>query len=603
MLARNVVFALAVALAAGCSSPPAPVTTGAAPSSAIVTADAAFDDVWARLLDGYLRREPVEATTLGMHDHDGLWPDRSVEGEREARAFYDGIAAELDALPASQLSPDRRIDLGVLQRRLESIAFARDVLRVAERDPLATTSLIGAGLEGFVSRTFAPAPVRARHLAERLATVGPIVAAARARLTRPSKIATETAIKQVKGLVALVRSGFPELLPDAPSERDAVLAAAKKAEVALRDLQQFFEGELLARSDGDFRAGRDAYMRSLALTLDDDVDGEALVAAARASLAATQKEMADTALELWPEVMKGQPVPSSGDPHAAVRAVLAKLADEHPTTETLVADAKGVLDETTRFVKEQDLVTVPTEPCKVMEMPEWERGVAIAYCEWPGALEENGETLITLSPAPLDWTPERRESFYREYNDSMLQDLIIHEAMPGHYLQAWHANQFHVVPGARDARAKGGAGRRAAPREVFDNGAFVEGWAVYGEWLMARHGFGGARVRIERQKMFARVCVNAILDHDIHAGTLDEKGALDLMENEGFQEEGEAIGKWTRARLGVGQLSSYFYGFSELIKLRERAEREPGFSERAYHDKLLGFGAPSVHAIRALMGM
>jgi uncharacterized protein (DUF885 family) len=84
---------------------------------------------------------------------------------------------------------------------------------------------------------------------------------------------------------------------------------------------------------------------------------------------------------------------------------------------------------------------------------------------------------------------------------------------------------------------------------------------------------------------------------------MDEKAALDLMQNEAFQEEGEAVGKWTRARVSYGQLSSYFYGFTELMKMRAIAEQRGDFRERAYHDKLLSFGAPSAHQIRAAMGM
>jgi uncharacterized protein (DUF885 family) len=288
-------------------------------------------------------------------------------------------------------------------------------------------------------------------------------------------------------------------------------------------------------------------------------------------------------------LMGKAPMPKTDTPEAKkklVRAVLDKLAEDRPTNATILDDSTKLLRELTAFVHDHDLVGVPDEPVKVIEMPEYLRGVAIAYCEWPGALEEKGETHVAISPVPADWPEKRATSFYREYNSSMLADLIVHEAMPGHYLQAWHSHKY-----------------KALPRTVFDNGAFAEGWAVYGEWLMTAHGFGGARVRIEREKMLARVAVNAILDHDIHAGTMDEKAALDLMENEGFQEEGEAVGKWTRARVGVGQLSSYFYGYSELMKMRKIAEAQAGFSERAYHDKLLSFGAPTVHEVRAAMGM
>jgi uncharacterized protein (DUF885 family) len=118
---------------------------------------------------------------------------------------------------------------------------------------------------------------------------------------------------------------------------------------------------------------------------------------------------------------------------------------------------------------------------------------------------------------------------------------------------------------------------------------------------MAQHGFGGPRVKLQRQKMVLRLSANAIIDHDIHAGDMDEKAALALMKNEAFQEDGEAVGKWKRARLSSAQLTTYFFGFTELLKLRRAVETQPGFSERAYHDRLLSWGSPAMKYVRQLV--
>ena len=118
---------------------------------------------------------------------------------------------------------------------------------------------------------------------------------------------------------------------------------------------------------------------------------------------------------------------------------------------------------------------------------------------------------------------------------------------------------------------------------------------------MAKHGFGGARVRLMRQKMVLRLACNAILDHGVHTGTLEEKDALALMMREAYQEEGEAVGKWKRARLSSAQLTTYYYGFTEMMALRNKLEGAPGLSERAFHDKLLSFGSPAMRHIRELM--
>ncbi len=565
--------------------PPSPAASSSALPASAPTADARYERLWADFLAEYLRREPTSATTLGMHEHDGEWPDLSAAGEARDRAVYERIGRELQQIPASELSPTQHLDAEILANALAQWRFDRDEMRSAETNPLLYVRLVGDGLDPFLTRSFAPAAARADSLASRLSSIAPIVAAARARITHPARIVTETAIKQNKGLLDLVDGTFAELLAQAPEKKDTVLAAAKQASVALHDLQKLLEGEVLARSDGDFRVGKEKLATLLRLHLDTDVDADDLVVQARALLAKTQDEMAQSARELWPELMGKRPLPPMTTDAAkkrVVREVLAHLAEDRPTNATVVADASKLLASATDFVRSHDLVGLPADSCRVMEMPEYERGVAVAFCESSGPLEPKQETHITISPTPADWPAARKTSFYREYNHSMLADLIVHEAMPGHYLQAMHANTF-----------------KGSPRTIFTNGSFEEGWAVYTEWLMAKHGFGGPRVRMQRLKMLARVCVNAILDHEIHAGTMDEHAAVALMETEALQEEGEAVGKWTRARISHGQLSTYFYGFSEFMKLRAEAEKQPDFNERAYNDKLLSFGSPSMHELRA----
>ena len=93
---------------------------------------------------------------------------------------------------------------------------------------------------------------------------------------------------------------------------------------------------------------------------------------------------------------------------------------------------------------------------------------------------------------------------------------------------------------------------------------FVEGWATYAEQFMAEKGYGGAEVRVEELKMRLRIIINAIIDQKIHTAGMTEKEAMDLMMKEGYQEDGEAAGKWRRACLTSTQLSTYFVGNTEL---------------------------------------
>src|SRR5664280_1752850 len=229
-------------------------------------------------------------------------------------------------------------------------------------------------------------------------------------------------------------------------------------------------------------------------------------------------------------------------------------------------------------------------------MPPSRRGVAVAYCDPPGPLEPTAHrgrlpSLFAVSPVPPDWPVERVASFYREYNGHMLRNLAAHEAMPGHVLQSAHS-----------ARYTG----RTRIRHALRSGAFVEGWAVYAEWLMAGHGLTGGRLdpgddalRMQQLKMQLRTTINAILDIRVHAHGMTQAEAMQLMTLRGHQEEGEAVGKWRRALLTSAQLATYYVGYHEVRDIVRglRATRST-VSERQLHDAVLAHGSPSPRHLR-----
>jgi uncharacterized protein (DUF885 family) len=171
----------------------------------------------------------------------------------------------------------------------------------------------------------------------------------------------------------------------------------------------------------------------------------------------------------------------------------------------------------------------------------------------------------------------------------MIRDVTVHEAMPGHYLQLAHANEFRAP---------------TLVRAIFRSGPFIEGWAVYCEQLMAQEGYGGPEVKMQQLKMRLRTICNAILDQNIHAGNMTEKEAMELMMKEGYQQEGEAVAKWKRARLSSAQLSTYFVGATEHLDLRAAEQKKLGsdFNLKKYNDQVISYGSPPVKYVRELMG-
>ncbi|MBM2845298.1 MAG: hypothetical protein HW407_610 [Bacteroidetes bacterium] len=305
----------------------------------------------------------------------------------------------------------------------------------------------------------------------------------------------------------------------------------------------------------------------------------------------TQDGLYETALPLYKKFFPMVTDPKKlEDKRLISKAVLDKLAQTRPANATIVEMANQMVQSTTDFVRSNNLMTMPAEPVKVIVMPEFQRGVAVAYCDSPGPLEKDGQTFYAISPTPADWTKQRVESFFREYNNYMLQDLTIHEAMPGHYLQLAHSNKFKAP---------------TMVRAIFGSGTFVEGWATYAEQLMVEKGYGGPEVKMQQLKMRLRLIINSIIDQKIHTAGMTEQEAMDLMMKEGFQEDGEAAGKWRRACLTSTQLSTYYVGNIEVNGIRTAYEAKTnGTSDmKTMHDTILSFGSPAPRYVRAAMGL
>src|SRR5213596_1528510 len=364
----------------------------------------------------------------------------------------------------------------------------------------------------------------------------------------------------------------------------------EKTAAALEDYKKWLQNDLLPRSDGDFRLGADKFRKKLRFALASDLSMEEIMKRAKADLEQTQTTIYETALPLYKKYFANADAATLADKHKVTAAVLDKLAEQHLDDATVVGYAQKVLSEATDFVKQHKLVDVPSVPLDVIEMPEFKRGVAIAYCDSPGPLDKNSKTFFAVAPTPKDWSKERKESFFREYNNYMIRDLTVHEAMPGHYLQLAHANEFRAP---------------TLVRAIFRSGTFIEGWAVYTEQLMAEQGYGGPEVNRRQWKMRVRAIANAILDQSIHAGNMNEQDAMDLLMQQPFPPQGAAVATWKRARLTSAQLSTYFVGVTEHLDLRNSAKKKagPSFDQKKYNDQVISYGSPSVKYVRELMGL
>jgi uncharacterized protein (DUF885 family) len=557
-------------------------------------ADARFEALGKRYVEEFGRHSPVAATQLGDHRTDGELDDLSAAGRARTLAWIKALLAELQGIDRAQLSRANQVDAAMLENQLRYAAWSEERYRDWSWDPLLYTQLTGQAIYGLVAREFAPLPERLRSVTSRLEKLPALLEQTRANLVpeRVPAIHAETAVRQNPGVLSLVDQLVVPAMAQLPeADRARLEKAIATARAAVQAHQQWLEKELKPRARGDFRIGRELYDEKLAFALMSPLTRDDIRRRAESEVVATRAKMYEVAREVLAG-REGAPAtpadPTPAEQQAAIKAALELASAERPPREGVVDLAKQTLAEATEFVRRRNFVTVPDEPLDIILMPEFQRGVAVAYCDSPGPLDKGQRTFYAVSPIPEDWTQEQVDSFLREYNTRSIANLTIHEAMPGHYLQIAHSNRYPSIL-----------------RAMLGSGPFVEGWAVYTERVMQEQGFreGDPLMRLVQLKWYLRSITNAIMDSAIHVDGMTRDEAMKLMVETGFQEEREAAGKWVRAQLTSAQLSTYFVGYQEHSDMRAEAERRDGagFDIRRYHDTVLSFGSPPVRFVRALL--
>jgi uncharacterized protein (DUF885 family) len=537
---------------------------------------------------------PVAATFLGDHRFDAELDEISPLARARQADFLQRYLDQLARFDRQSLSPANQVDAALLENRLRSDLWRLQALQEFAWNPTLYTELSGGAVYGLMARDFAPLGERLGHVSDRLEQFPRFFRQIRETLD-PERVPTvhaETAVQQNRGVLsALENLVVPHLVTLPAEQRQRLKAAIASARQTVEAHQVWLEEELLPAAGGDFRLGPELYDQKLAFTLESRLGRVEIRSRAESELQIARQEMYAIAQKIYLQEYPYTRLPSRPTEaymQALIRGALEVVYRQRPQRGQIVETANRFLEDVTSFVAEKEIVSLPEDPVEVIVMPEFRRGVSLAYCDSPGPLDAGQKTFYAVSPLPEDWTPEQVRSFLREYNDMGIQVLTMHEATPGHYLQLAHSNRYP-----------------STLRAVLSSGMFIEGWAVYTEGVMRRQGYlkNDPRFHLIVLKLRIRAIINAIIDQAIHAEGMTREAAMEMMIEQGFQEEREAAGKWIRAQLTSAQLSTYFVGYLEHSDLRREVERSRGaeFDLRRYHDEVLSFGSPPVRFVRALM--
>ena len=541
-------------------------------------ADLQFNQVVDDFVFGSLALSPVTATAVGYHKHRGEWledqlDDFSAAGIKAQIKLQHDIEARIDKLDEKALTQEQRADIEVMQNAIAATRLDIEEVQSYRHNPTIYVELVGNALYNPYVLHYAPPEERFKHIIERLVRIPNLVRQAEANLNDSpeiwNKVAHEENIGNIELIEGVLRTNCPKALAHEYTQ------AAAPALIALRAFNDFLDGTL-AKKTSDWRLGKVSYAKKFSYVLATGKTPDELLKEAEADLRQTREEMVQLAAP------------------KTVEQALADVALQHATPHTYIAEAKQTLAAATAFVKEKDLVSLPPNSnLQVIETPMFMRGVyGVGGFDQAPPLEPKLGAFYWITPISDSLPQSRIDSKLREYNDSGLAHLTVHEAMPGHYVQAEYANE--VQPRSRRLL-----------RSIYGNGPYVEGWAVYTQQLMADEGFlsdtPGYRLTLAKQKL--RVLANTILDVRMQTMGMSDEEALDLMTKGTYQEMEEAIPKLQRAKLTSCQLPTYYAGYKGWLAVRDhfRATHGEAMPLKPFHEAALREGAVPLPVLDELL--
>ena len=578
-------------------------------------ARAAASKKFAALSDQFMKDSlalaPTSASAAGYHTHldaktgkiialDAELDDLSLESIAQQRAFYTNWRERFHKeTPPSTLDPENAADWQLIDDQIGLNLLEFDRIQSYKHNPTVVVELIGNALFLPLTQNYAPHDVRIGQVLSRVSQIPRLLAQVQPYLSDSDPVWISTAVDENAGNIDLIEHLLAGEIPARSPLKPKYDAVAPPAIKSLREFSAWLQNSLAKQpSNLTWRLGKELYDQKFALVMESSVTPEDVLASAEQDMKSVRAEMLQIAIPLHKQMYPDHNDHSNLGEHdrenLIIQEVLLKISDHHPSPSQLQPTIEADLVGITKFIREKKIVSLGSgDNLKVIPTPPFERGIySVAGFHSAPPLEPKAEAQYWVTPIDPEMPAAKVESKLREYNDFTLQWLSIHEALPGHYVQAEHANNIQPE-------------RRRLLRSLYANGAYVEGWAEYIAQVMMDEGFldNDPRFRMVMRKIRLRVISNAILDIKMHTMNMTDQEALDLMTKESFQTQAEAEGKLLRVKLSSTQLPTYYVGIREWFALRQKYQAAAGknFNLLKFHDLVLDEGALPVPVVEKLV--
>jgi uncharacterized protein (DUF885 family) len=547
----------------------AAILAGAHAQAASPTYDAAVKTYF----DQDAAMHPVAATSLGLHAGDALLDDQSARAHATEAQHLHATLNQLAAVDTTKLTASERNDRDILVAAIGGQLLEEERVQQWRHNPDTYVALATNGSYTLIERDFAPLPQRLQSVIARERQIPALFAAAKLNLVDMPQPWVEIGLEDVAGAIDFLGTDVPKAfaaIHDKKAQAD-LTAATKTAVASTRDFQSWLQVQKKT-AHGSFVYGSDNFRRLLAADMI-DVTPEAVLAAGRAQLKRDQDEFHATSQQVDPK-----------NPGSALKVIEA----DHPDGAHLVSTARDQLASLRAFIVAQKIIDLPgTDLPHVAETPEFQRASIFGEMDPPGPFEKNAtKAYYYITPPDAAKSAAEQNEYLTYFNRSLLLNLSVHEALPGHFVQYLY---MRANPGWSLVRKTG------------HSYTATEGWAHYSEQMMVDQGLSNHDPKLhlaQLQDALLRDC-RLIDSIEMHTQGLSLADATKMMADQCFQPKQVA---YKEARRGTSDPGYFSYTLGKLMIQKLRADTEaqegPAFTLAKFHDRFQNSGLIPLKVIR-----
>ena len=520
-----------------------------------------------------IRRHPIVATYIGIHDYDGELGDGSRDAVQQDIADGHTQLSALEALDPAGLSESVKFERELAIHNIRRELFNDEVHRVWERRSTAMDG-VGDALFAIFARDFAPLAERLGTITERLEAIPAYLEQHKTRATAPQvKLWQELEIdagEQMPHLFGEVKAAGLGVLDERGQAR--LDRAVERASAATAAYTEFIKSGM-SRTVEQWALGSNDLDALVGLRSFDGLDADQILEIGWQQLERNKAARVEDARRI--------------DANATEAEVVDRVKSNHPDTfDEALAAYKDAMMRARRHIIDHEIATIPAgETISVIPTPEYLRSVIpfAAYFE-PPKFDKHPAGIYIVTPSVGN-----DPNAMREHNYASISNTSVHEAYPGHHLQLSAA-----------------IGHPSIVRLAVDAPEFVEGWGMYSEQMMREQGFdAGPDFLLAMHTDAIWRAGRIILDIRMHRGemTVDEATAF-LIEHTGFEHANAQAEVFRYTYTPTYQLS-YLLGKVLLLGLRADEQKRLGnqFSLKHFHDTLLRNGSLPISFHRRLLAM